>query len=313
MENAIFIVTHQRGFEADPVIDKLRERSIDVFRFNTDAGDNRSLATFSSESGSIKFVCDGRSISSRDISAGWCQQLPPYQGQSADEKDSLQRTNLLALQLVSFDFLEIPWLNNPTQVIKASNKVRQIRAAKNVGLSVPKTLISNDPEIIRSFASDQVTVAKNLATAWILSDTEETQAAYTKIIDQEWLSSDAALTFAPVIYQEFHERKKDYRVVMVKDDNFAASCKSRSDQREDIRRGQTTGESYVPCDFDEKSLRKLRLLMDHFGLDYCAADFIEDKNGNIYFLELNTCGAWWWLDKTYNGAICNKIVETLIT
>jgi D-alanine-D-alanine ligase-like ATP-grasp enzyme len=52
--------------------------------------------------------------------------------------------------------------------------------------------------------------------------------------------------------------------------------------------------------------------MSKFDLDYCAADFMEDKKGNIYFLELNTCGAWWWLDTFYNGAICKKIVNTLI-
>jgi hypothetical protein len=46
MDKIVFIVTHQRGFEADPVIDELRKRGIRVFRFNTDAGDNPSLATF---------------------------------------------------------------------------------------------------------------------------------------------------------------------------------------------------------------------------------------------------------------------------
>jgi hypothetical protein len=53
--------------------------------------------------------------------------------------------------------------------------------------------------------------------------------------------------------------------------------------------------------------------MQKLQIDYCAAaDFMEDKNGNLFFLEVNTCGAWWWLDKLYNGAICKSIADALI-
>jgi len=52
--------------------------------------------------------------------------------------------------------------------------------------------------------------------------------------------------------------------------------------------------------------------MQALQLDYCAADFMEDKNGNLFFLEVNTCGAWWWLDQLYDSAICNSLADALI-
>ncbi len=164
MEKVVLIVTHRRGFEADPVIDELRRRNVGAFRFNTDAGNEVSVVSFASEREEIEFSCDGRKITSTDVAIGWCQQLPPYLGQAGNERDCLQRENLLALQFSSFDLLKTPWLNKPRHVLSASNKINQLVAAQAVGFITPKTLVSNNPRTIRDFARKQVTVAKNLAT-----------------------------------------------------------------------------------------------------------------------------------------------------
>jgi len=311
MRKSILIVTHRRGFETDPVVDMLRARDIRVFRFNCDADEDVSYTSFAiSDKEKVEFVCDGRHIQSKDLSMGWCQQMPPYIDQASNERESLQRKNLLTLQFAAFDHLPIPWLNKPCHVVYASNKVNQLITAKAVGFSVPRTLVSNDPQAVRDFVQDRVVVAKNLATPWIVSH-EQTRAAYTKIIQSEWLNDDSAISFAPIIYQEYCERKRDYRVVVVADKFFSASCVSAPHQREDVRKGCATGDSYIACDFDADLLSKLQTLMRLFSLDYCAADFMEDEHGKIFFLEVNTCGAWWWLDHLYDNAICRAIADAL--
>lgn len=307
---SILVVTHRRGFEADPVIDVLRKRGIGVFRFNWDAGEDASRASFILERDETEFVCDERRIKGGDIAIGWCQQLPPYIGQAANERECLQRENLLALQYSIINHLPIPWLNKPCHVVRASNKVSQLIAAKTVGLPVLETLVSNDPHAIREFAQNRVIVAKNLGTPWIVSR-EQTRAAYTRIVEIEWLTEDLTLSFAPVIYQKYCERKRDFRVVVIADKFFAAACVPGVHQREDVRKGCNTGDSFTACDFDPNLLHKLRALMRTFSLDYCAADFIEDEHNNIFFLEINTCGAWWWIDRLYDGAICSTIANAL--
>jgi len=311
MDKSVFIVTHQRGFEADPVMDELRQRNINVFRFNTDASTKVSLTSFFSEGGKVEFLCDGRKIASSDISIGWCQQLPPYLGQASTERDCLQRENLLTLQLATFDLLPIRWFNKPSRVLHASNKILQLTVAQSVGLETPKTLVSNDPAAIRNFARGRVVVAKNLATPWMVRSSEETRAAYTRIVDPAWLLDDNALSFAPVIYQEYHERGRDIRVVVVGGKTFSASCVPGPHQREDVRREVGTGKSYEPCELEEKTLDKLNTLTRTLGLDYCAADFMEDNDENLFFLEANTCGAWWWIDRLYDGAICRALADAL--
>ena len=36
---------------------------------------------------------------------------------------------------------------------------------------------------------------------------------------------------------------------------------------------------------------------------------MEDELGKMYFLEMNICGAWWWVDRLYDGAICKAITD----
>jgi len=130
----ILIVTHRRGFEADPVIDELRRRCVSIFRFNSDAGSEASLASFSSEDEEIVFTCDNKRIAGSSIAVGWCQQLPPYLGQAGGERECLQRENLFALQLSTLDLLRVSWFNKPRHVLYASNKINQIVAARAIGL-----------------------------------------------------------------------------------------------------------------------------------------------------------------------------------
>lgn len=313
---SVLVVTHRRGFEADLVIDKLRARRVPVFRFNSDAGEEASLITLdlTREPMEVHFMCDGREQSSSDFGVGWCQQLPPYLGQACSTEESLQRKNLWTAHLAAFECLDVPWLNKPQQVLYASNKALQLAQAQKVGLNVPATLISNLPRDIRVFAKQQQTVAKNLATPWVVSP-EETRAAYTKIVEPDWLAESTELEFCPVIYQAFHSRSKDYRVVVVGDKVFAAYCKPREGQKADVRRDGgndiATGEAYQACEFDAPTAQKLQRLMKNLSISYCAADFMEDQQGNIYFLEVNTCGAWWWIDQLYEGRICNAITDYL--
>lgn len=112
----------------------------------------------------------------------------------------------------------------------------------------------------------------------------------------------------------FHQScDDDYRVVVVGDQTFAARCKPQLHQQIDIRRGSSKDHGYIPCSFDEKQIEALKKLMAKFDLSYCSADFMEDADGNLYFLDLNSCGAWWWIDELYAGEIRNTICDHLLS
>lgn len=309
----VLILSHRRGFEADFVIDKLRAAHVPVFRFNADHGVDAShlTACFDADGLALRLRCDGLSLDAQEIGVGWCQQLPPYLGRATDAATSLQTESLFAAyRAISFYLSNRPWLNHPRSVLEASNKGIQLAAARECGLAIPDTLISSEPEMIRRFAAGGTIVAKNLATPWTHEDGHDL-AALTKIVPDEWLVDGEELSFAPVIYQRFHQRRCDIRVTMVGEQSFAVAGEPGHGQEADIRASGSTGASYHPIDFDPEIGVKLQQLMRRFNLQYCAADFMEDTLGNIRFLELNTCGAWWWVDELYDGAVLSALTSFL--
>jgi glutathione synthase/RimK-type ligase-like ATP-grasp enzyme len=226
----------------------------------------------------------------------------------------MQNENLACAYFGALKLHSFPWINGPGAVQESGNKVLQLSAARNAGLRIPETLISNRPEEIRSFCADGISVIKNLATPWLL-DGRSATAAYTVIADPEWIQEDSSMISCPAIYQRFSKRACDYRVVMIGEAVFAARCVPQAHQEIDVRRGASTQHGYRPCEFDTRQLAGLKHLLGHFGLSYCSADFMEDTDGNLYFLDLNSCGAWWWVDDLYHGqvrtVICDHIEDKL--
>ena len=107
------------------------------------------------------------------------------------------------------------WMSHPDAIWKAEFKPYQLRVATNVGLEIPRTLISNRPESIRSFyQSCTRTVAKPVRSGHIVKNGVDCAVFTTKLDDEamEFLP-DAAL--CPTIYQELIPEACDIRVTIV--------------------------------------------------------------------------------------------------
>lgn len=308
----ILIVTHQRGFESDVIIDRLRALEHQFFRLNQD--DGLGIAQFSfvntGDGERIIFCNDGRVIELSEISHAWFQQSPPFTGQPCDLEQTLQRNNLTTFLEASFELSEVKWLNKPSNVMRASNKMLQLHFASMVGLRVPETCISNNPHDVREFCSKGITVVKNLNSPWI-AEGDGTIISYTELVQDEWIQDNNAIIFCPLIYQRFVQRKHDYRVVVLGDAVFVSRCDSENGDPVDVRRNNETGSNFYEHSIGAEHIIGLRKLMHVFRVDYCSADFIEDQHGNILFLEMNLCGAWWWMDKVFEGKILDTFVEYL--
>ncbi|MEM6603833.1 MAG: hypothetical protein AAF621_07260 [Pseudomonadota bacterium] len=59
--------------------------------------------------------------------------------------------------------------------------------------------------------------------------------------------------------------------------------------------------------------KKLKALTDHLGLDYAAADFMTNTNGELTFLEVNSFPMFARFDMESDFAISKSIVEFLLS
>ena len=140
------------------------------------------------------------------------------------------------------------WLN-PLPASELLNcKPHQLRLAQQVGLTVPRTTITNNPAAVNKIfdeVEDGRVIFKSLTPLFLPPN----KLLYTNEITREFPSvSQASISQCPAIYQELVERRSDLRITVVGHAVFVARIASQildeKKDRLDWRRCQDKGELY---------------------------------------------------------------------
>lgn len=183
--------------------------------------------------------------------------------------------------------LDCFWMNPPAADEAGQRKIRQLQVAREVGLEVPSTVITNDPVRAREFVlrhQHRGVVRKafrNLAEA----------PRTTALVGEDDLLRIEDVRYAPVTFQEFVPADLDLRVIVVEDEVFTAAIKSEADYQVDYRPGigsAVFSPYLLPDDVTEALLGLHRRL----GLVYGASDFRVTPDGRHVFLEVNPGGEY---------------------
>jgi glutathione synthase/RimK-type ligase-like ATP-grasp enzyme len=305
----LLIFTHRRGFEADAVIDVLNQRGVPFLRFNTDDPSARLSLDPLNLSG-CWLACDGRTANLLDFDAGWLQQdVPnPALDTSLTTLDRLGALNRFAALEFLLSHASVDWLSRPSDVRGASNKLHQLTCAATAGFRVPATRVTNDLDAARSIPTEMGLVVKNLASPWV-SGESGISLAYTREFDSSTVTAEQ-VGFAPLIYQERLLRRRDIRVVVVGERLFAAAM--ASDDTSDARSVPLIETDYRPYELEATTAAKVSNLCRVLGLAYASIDLVEDVEGRLFFLEVNTTGAFLWLEKLCGFPIAETIADHLV-
>jgi glutathione synthase/RimK-type ligase-like ATP-grasp enzyme len=185
------------------------------------------------------------------------------------------------------DTLDCPWMNPRAADTAAHHKPLQWARATRVGLNLPDTLITNDPEQARAFVDrlglGRVVVKPFLATHDVWRETRKLTTEDLNRFDQ--------LRLAPVILQEFIDGV-DLRITCVGQQLFTAEIDARkSSFPSDMR--MVLGESVIaPLDLPAALQKALLALMRSLGLEYGAIDMRRTDDGRYAFFEVNPAGQW---------------------
>jgi glutathione synthase/RimK-type ligase-like ATP-grasp enzyme len=178
----------------------------------------------------------------------------------------------------------------------ATNKPAALVFAREAGLRIPPTLITNEAG---NFSSEQreSLIAKpvaggdycySLAEALGKADLRSGLAAMPAIVQKRLVAPEV-------------------RIYVIGQAAFAFEVRSIS---LDYRVNQDAELSLLPEAPQE--LAKLRVLMSRLGLDYGAADFKTDPDtGQLVFLELNTSPMFARFDQASGGQLCAAMIQEL--
>lgn len=202
--------------------------------------------------------------------------------------------------------LDAIWINDPDRDEAASRKMWQLKLAAQLGLRIPRTCMTNDPERARAFidAEGQQAIFKPF------SATPSTWRE-TRLVRDDELELMDLVRLAPVIFQELIPGGVDLRVTIVGTSVFAAEIRAGEsgyefDFRVDTAHAPIT-EHRLPQPVQERLLRLMRRL----GLRYGAIDLRLAPDGDYVFLEINPAGQWLFVELATGQPISAALAELM--
>ncbi|WP_027342051.1 hypothetical protein [Hamadaea tsunoensis] len=199
-------------------------------------------------------------------------------------------------------------VNDPAAEDRAGLKVVQLAAARQVGLTIPRTLVTNDPSRAADFIAANARDGRRTIFKPLTPPSH--QLGETRVIDTVEGRQDA-LRQAPVILQECVERGRDLRITIVDGDMFAATVESDTDRLVDWRADCNVG--YARTTVDPRLARRLAELMGVLGLRTGSVDLRVDEDGTPHFFEVNPSGQFLFLDLELDYPIAASLARALLT
>lgn len=318
----VLIITHSQDNESIALVTKaIERRGGRVFRFDTDRfpTETQLVAEYGETHQRLTLVSDGATLDLRDVSAIWHRRLN-IGGQLPREMDRQFRNASLgearATVMGMLASLDAFRMDAETLIRRAENKQLQIQIARELGLETPRTLITNDPEAVRTFARtcERGLITKMLSS-FAINEDEAEKVVFTNPVRPEDLNDLRGLRLCPMTFQEQVPKALELRVTIVGEQVLAASIDSQASARaaHDWRRdGVQLLNEWQPYELPSETKKKLLRLMDYFELNYGAADFIVTPEGRHVFLEVNPSGEFFWLELNPGLPISNAIADVLL-
>ena len=206
----------------------------------------------------------------------------------------------------TLDATDVPIVNDPTAQDVAARKPVQLRMAQRVGLTIPKTLMSNDPDEVRSFweALDGHCIYKAFTAP-------SEQLAETRTLAPEDLKHLVQLRHAPMILQEKIEKGLDVRVNVFGESVFAASVTiNRPEANLDWRLDLTS--TWQEHGLPDGVAKQLTQLLRQLGLQYGCIDLRQRPDGAYVFLEVNPAGQFLFIEVETGQPLARALAELLV-
>ena len=319
----ILIVTHGNdNGSVGLVMEAVAERGGIAYRFDSDRfpTDIQLGSRYRGGEEHVSLSCDAYELDLETVSAVWYRRIAIGHRIPAAMDPQLRRAAIEQTEatvqgmIASLDGFHL----DPAHCVqRAENKQLQLKIARELGLEIPRTVITNEPETVRHLAQQcpQGIVTKPLRP-FAIRERGAHKVVYTNAIEAEELEHLAGLRYCPAIFQERVPKALELRTTIVGDRVFTASIDSQRSERAqtDWRRECLElideWEPYaLPSVVEDRMLRLMRRL----GLHYGAADFILTPDGRHVFLEINPAGEFFWLEKYAGLPLSGEIAALLIS
>jgi MvdC family ATP-grasp ribosomal peptide maturase len=319
--DVILLLTHSGDFfTIDRVLAALLERGMCPIRIDTDLFpvEMQIAAEFGERDIYPHYqICyRDRVIDAQEVTAVWVRRLwtPKLSPELAPEfYTACARESSTALNNFWDGLRHARWCDRTQAIAAAENKLLQLRIAKEVGLTIPRTLVTNHPDRVREFYTSLggEMVAKLLTT---LSTGMEGSNffLYTSRVNPEDLLAADALRHSPMVFQQLIPKQREFRVICVGDRVFvgALDAAKYTDKTLDWRISDRA--EWEVGMLPDRVVSCLQTMLGKLNLTFGAFDLIQTPDDEYIFLEVNPVGEWGMLERDLDYAIADSIASLLV-
>ncbi|THF87877.1 alpha-L-glutamate ligase [Deinococcus sp. KSM4-11] len=308
----IAVVSYPGEEHTDDVVARLHRAGRDVVRLDLADFPAASGLSCSWEPGApdaYRVHTAAGEVNLADARAGWWRRvrahtLDPLVQDPDAVAFALSETNEAVSGML--DALGCPWMNPREADAAAHHKPLQWSVARQVGLTLPRTLVTTRPDDARAFIQD-LGVGKVVFKAFIaiLEAWRE-----TRLVERQDLDQLDSVRFAPVIFQEYVPGV-DLRIIAVGDRLYTAELDAQ-DTSYPVDMRMVIGEAKVRSAELPRALEdRLLELQRRLGLVYGAIDMRRTPDGEYVFFEVNPAGQWMFVEERTGLPISQAVADHL--
>jgi glutathione synthase/RimK-type ligase-like ATP-grasp enzyme len=212
--------------------------------------------------------------------------------------------------------LDCLWVNPLEAQRVAGFKPLQLQIASEVGLPTPPTLITNDPEAVRSFFFEVCQgqmIYKTLHGNFFLGGGQTYHLIYTSRVTREHLAELERVRLTAHLFQPFIDKAFEVRATVIGQQVLAVAIESQRAAASQVDwRASYRDLRYRIYELPSELARQCVRLVERLGLVFGALDLIVTPDGDHVFLECNAGGQWEWLEEKTKLPFAATLAEVLI-
>ncbi|MGR0318914.1 MvdC/MvdD family ATP grasp protein [Agromyces sp. ZXT2-3] len=308
----ILVVGHHGDDHISAVVERLLDDGREVVVLDSGAlarDDSLELAYHDDEPPSIVLDTTAGGIPLTQASAGWWRRLRALEPDPAVTDPSaigFVHTETAEVFDGAIASLHLDWVNPPAADTAAHHKPLQWKIAADVGLALPRTIVTRRPDRARAFV-EELGAARVVTKAFVAQPEAWRE---THRLGPDDVARLDQVRFAPTILQEY-VAGVDLRVTMIDGEAYAAEIDATatslpSDMRMVLDQAEVR-RAVLPDDL----VAALRALMGRLGLVYGAIDLRRTVDGEYRFFEVNPAGLWRFVEQLTGLPITDAVAGAL--
>lgn len=195
------------------------------------------------------------------------------------------------------------------------NKFEVLRIAKDLGIAIPKSILTNSKSKLINFYHDcngEIISKMHDMLLCDIKETYSTYATYTEKIEIDFIN-ELPDRFFVGHFQEKLEKMYEIRTFYLDGELFSMAMFSQKDERTSVdfrRYNRENMNRRVPYKLPSTLEDRIRLLMQNISLNSGSLDIVKTKDDYV-FLEVNPIGQFGFVSNTCNYKLHKKIAEYL--